>query len=153
MHNWIIQSVPLIQSISFSCLTTECCPALYFYLTSTNWPALVTDNPLSETNGSPSLTTKNVQISTIRKTWDSNFHQSPKVSKSDPAPWWPTVLCIIYLNRRRCMTFKFKALSRTSFSWTNWVCVSCVSVNLRPENKIWELVFLTVSPNLKWYES
>ena len=38
------------------CLTIEHHAALYFYLTSTNWPGLVTDNPLSETDGQIWLT-------------------------------------------------------------------------------------------------
>ena len=54
----------------------------------------------------------------------------------------------MYLNRTRCMTFKFKAVSlETSFCLTNWVFVH-LSAKVRPQNTARKLVFLTISPQI-----
>ena len=70
---------------------------------------------------------------------------------SDLKPW-PAELYIIYLNRTRCMTFKFKAVSlETTFCLTNLVFVH-LSAKVRPQNKTRKLLFLTLSsqiPNVK----
>ena len=153
MHNWIIQSVPLIQSVSFSCLTIECCPAyflLYFYLTSTNWPGLVTDNPLSETNGSPSLTTKNVQISTIRKTWDSNFHQVQKsqnlTQRHDDQQYCAS---FIWTGEDVWLSSSRLSLEHLSLGQIGFACLLCL-VRL-----LLKMLGIGVShsfiPSLKWY--
>ena len=153
MHNWIIQSVPLIQSESFSCLTIECCPALYFYLTSTNCPALVTDNPLSETNGSPSLTTKNVQISTIRKTWDSNFHQVQKsqnlTQRHDDQQYCAS---FIWTGEDVWLSSSRRSLEHLFLGQIGFACLACLWI-FAQKIKFENWCFSQFHPNLKWYES
>ena len=102
------------------CLTIEHHAALYFYLTSTNWPGLVTDNPLSETDGWPNLTNESSSVHqevrqptfTTRPNFMENRSIWSHISLTSDWALWPAVLYIIYLRSlTRYMTFKSNLVS------------------------------------------
>ena len=112
------------------CLTIEHHAALYFYLTSTNWPGLVTDNPLSETDGWPNLTNESPSVhQEVRQptfTTRPNFMENPSIW-SNIYRWHQSERC----DRQYCTSSIWEVwqdtwlssptLSLTSFCLTNWV--------------------------------
>ena len=115
-----IFNVQFLKRECYICLTIEHHAALYFYLTSTNWPGLVTDNPLSETDGWPNLTNESPsvhqEVGQPTFTTRPNFMENPSIwshiSLTSERALWPAVLYIIYLRSlTRYMTFKSNLVS------------------------------------------
>ena len=110
-------NVQFLKRECYISLTIEHHAALYFYLTSTNWPGLVTDNPLSETDGWPNLTNESVhqevrQPTTTRPKLMENRSIWSHISLTSERALWPAVLYIIYLrSQTRYMTFKSNLVS------------------------------------------